>query len=186
MARTVDVRLGNLARKSEPPDHLVRVGIEVFRIGFEVDGSVGAQQPGVAFEEERRREAFLGPAGFELRVGEGDPQLRDLAFGEETVDELDPCAEESDVLHAAFRCGLGAAPHPGPLDVDADVVAVGVALGQRHGVFALSAPEFEHDGVVVVEEIGIPMPFERMVVAENLLEFGLYETPESEVFAEAA
>mgnify|MGYP006896404140 CR=1 FL=1 len=141
---------------------------------------------GVVFEEERRGEPLLGAARFELRIGEGDPDLRDLSFAEEPVDELDARAQESHVPHTPFGRGLGSAPHAGALDVDAYVVARRVAFGQRHGVFALAAAQLQDDRVVVAEERVVPMSLERVVAAEHLVEFGLYETVESQVFAEFA
>ena len=65
------------------------------------------------------------------------------------VDELDACAQEAYVVHPAVRGGLRAAPHACALDVDADVVAQRIALGQCDGVFALAAAQFQYDGVVV-------------------------------------
>lgn len=59
------------------------------------------------------------------------------------------------------------------------------AIGrQRDGILALAAPQFEHDRAVVAEEIGVPAPFERMILAENLVEFGLNEAAERLVLGE--
>ena len=69
----------------------------------------------------------------------------------------------------------------GAADVDADIVARRVVFGQRNGVFALAAAQFEYDRTVVMEKVAVPMSFERMVAAEGLLEGGLYETFEREV-----
>ena len=84
-----------------------------------------------------------------------------------------------------FRGGFGSAPHTGTLDVDTDEVAVGVALRECDGVFALAAAQFEYDRTVVMEKVAVPMSFERMVAAEGLLEGGLYETFEREVLRKA-
>ena len=186
VARAVDVGIRDLARQAEVADYLVRVAVEVLRVGLEVDPAVRTQQPRVVLQKERRGEAFLGPAALELRVGEGDPQLGDLALGEERRDELDARAQEADVPHAALGGGLRTAPHPCPLDIDADVVARRVALGQRHGILALAAAELQHDGSVVVEEVAPPMPLQGMVVAEHLVEVGLHEACEGQVLAEFA
>jgi len=85
-----------------------------------------------------------------------------------------------------FRGGFGSAPHAGTLDVDTDEVAVGVALRECDGVFALAAAQFEYDRTVVMEKVAVPMSFERMVAAEGLLEGGLYETFEREVLRKAS
>ena len=63
---------------------------------------------------------------------------------------------------------------------------VGVALGKRYGVFAFAASQFEDDRAVVAEEVGVPPPLERMVVAEYGLELRLHEAGEGEIFSEAA
>lgn len=81
---------------------------------------------------------------------------------------------------------LAPRPHACTLDVDADEIARRVALGQRYGIFALAAAQFEYDRVVVMEKVAAPMPFERVVATEYLVEFGLYETVESQVLAELA
>ena len=66
-----------------------------------------------------------------------------------------------------FRGGFGSAPHAGTLDVDTDEVAVGVALRECDGVFALAAAQFEYDRTVVMEKVAVPMSFERMYEGEN-------------------
>src|SRR5699024_6206659 len=132
----------------------------------QMDRTAGFEQTGVCGEERRGREAFFRALGAELRIGEGDPDLVHLARREKRADEFDARADESYVAHPALRGGLRAAPHAGALDIDADVVAAGVALGERHGVFAFAAAQFEYDGTVVAEEIAPPMAFERVVAAE--------------------
>ena len=184
--RTVDVGFGDLASQPVMADDLARVGVEVLGVGLEVDPPVGPEQAGVTGQVERRGETFLGPPGLELRIGEGDPDFGHFVFGEQRVDELDACAQEAYVVHPAVRGGLRAAPHACALDVDADVVALRVALSQRDGVFALAAAQFQYDGIVVAEEITVPVPFQRVVAVEHLVEFGLHETFESQVLAEPA
>ena len=102
-------------------DAIVRQMLEGARMNMAILDHAGTEQAGIVLEEQGRGEPLLGPPGLQLRVGEGDPQLVDLALGEERVDELDAGAQESDVGHPALGCGLGAAPHAGPLDVDPDV-----------------------------------------------------------------
>ena len=186
VARAVDVGVRDFAWQPVAAHHLVRIAEKMLRIGLEVDPSVGGQYAGVISEEKRRGEAFLRPAALELRVGEGDPYLVDLALGEQAVDKLDARAQEPHVGHPAVGGGFGAPPHACALDVDADEIARRVALGQRYGIFALAAAQFEYDRVVVMEKVAAPMPFERVVATEYLVEFGLYETVESQVLAELA
>ena len=158
----------------------------MFGVGFEVDPPLGTEEAGVIVEVERRGEAFLGAPGLELRIGEGDPDFGHLVFGEQPVDELDARTQEAHVMHLVVCGSLCTAPHARTLYVDADVVAQRVPLGQRYGVFALAATQLQDDGVVVAEKITVPVPFERVVAVEHLVEFGLYETFESQVLTEPA
>ena len=184
--RTVDVGVRNLAGKGVAANDLVGIGEQVFRVGLEIDPPCGFQQPGVVFEEQRRGETLLGPAAFELRIGKGDPDFVHLVFGEQAVDELHARAQEARIGDLPLGDALRAAPHAGALDVDADIVARRVVFGQRHGVFALAAAQLQYDGVVVVEKVAAPAPLEGMVAVEYLVEFGLYETVESQILAESA
>ena len=51
---------------------------------------------------------------------------------------------------------------------------------------AFAAAQLQHDGVVVAEKVAAPAPLEGMVAVEYLVEFGLYETVESQILAESA
>lgn len=77
------------------------------------------------------------------------------------------------VAHLLFGRGFCAAPHPSALDVYADEVFVGVAFGQRNGVFAAPAAQFEYDRVRIAEKVFAPTAFEPEIGAEYLFEFGL-------------
>ena len=164
--------------------HRLRIGVEVFRVGFQVDNPLVGQQLCVARQEERCREAFLCTARFELRIGEGDPDLGHLTLGKERGDELDARAQEADIRHVAFGRSLGTAPHTRPLDVDADVVAIGIALGKADRIFALTAPQFEDDRTIVVEELLVPMPLQGVIAREYAVELGLQEAGKGLIFAE--
>ena len=156
----------------------------MLRVGFEVDPAARCEQLRIAGQKGRCGETFLGTPRFELRIGEGDPQFGHLARREKRRDELDARAQESHVVHPLLGGGLRAAPHARALDVHPDVVARGIVGRQRDGILALAAPQFEHDRAVVAEEIGVPAPFERMILAENLVEFGLNEAAERLVLGE--
>ena len=60
----------------------------------------------------------------------------------------------------------------------------GVAFGQRNGVFAAPAAQFEYDRVRIAEKVFAPTAFEPEIGAEYLFEFGLYHAAESEVLGE--
>ncbi len=151
-----------------------------------MDGAARRQHPRIGREEPGRREALARPLGPELRIGEGDPDLVHLARGEKRTDQLDARTQKTHVAHAALGRGLRTAPHAGALDVDADEVALRRALGQRHRILALAAPQFEHDGTVVMKKIAVPAPLERMIPAEHLVEPGLHQTFECQVLGEPA
>ena len=103
-----------------------------------------------------------------LRVREGEPHLAHLARGKEAVDELDVGAQEAHILHACSHCLLGSRPHACSLDIHSDIVLVGEHPSQPHRVFASSAAQLEHDGLVVVEEVGVPLPLQvKPVGLEN-------------------
>ena len=160
--------------------------MQVLRVGLEIYVPVGFQELAVIPQEQRCREAFLDPVFAQLRVGEGDPYLVDLVLGEERIDKLYARAQESDICQAGFGCGLGAAPHSGPLDVDADEVAAGVACTQCDGILSAAAAEFQNYRVVVPEEPVAPMPLERVVAVEDLLETRLNHILESQILGESS
>ena len=49
-------------------------------------------------------------------------------------------------------------PHTGTFNIDTDEVHVGVELGELHGIFTLATAQFEHDGVLVLEILLMPVP----------------------------
>ena len=153
----------------------------MLRVGFQVYNAILRKHPLILREEERRGEALLRPAAFELRVGEGNPNLRHLALGKERADELYACTHEADIGHAALGGRLSTTPHTRTLDVDADIVLIGVALCKSYGVLATTTTQLQDYGVIVLEEIAMPMPLQRVVLAEYIIKFGLHKTLEGEV-----
>ena len=143
-----------------------RVGVQEGRVGLEVDEAAGRQDMPVQLEETSRGQALA--LFLHLRVGEGNPYLGHLAGREERLEQFDGRAQEGDVLQPEFLCPRSACPHAGTLDVDADVVAAGVAHGKVDGVFALAAAQLEHDGVVVVEKVSVPVAAQgKSLLAEH-------------------
>ena len=67
-------------------------------------------------------------------------------------------AQEGHVRHALVERLRGPRPHTGALDIDADEVFVGEEAGQAHGIFAAATAQFEDDGRIAVEEVGVPAP----------------------------
>ena len=135
--------------------HVGSVGEKEVGVGLQVDDAAVDEKLAVTLHEIRRRETLAGI--LHLRVGEGEPDLLHLVLGEESLDDLDVGAEESHILQS-FVDGLGGpCPHAGSFDVDADEVDVGVALGKFHSVFPFAAAELQHNGILVVEILLVPM-----------------------------
>ena len=157
-ARCIAVQVIGVGEDGEAVEleHGAGVGVEEGAVGLEVDTSARAQELRVARHEKGGGEALGG--FLHLRVGEGNPYLVHLGGREEEVDYLDVGPQKRHVGHALLHRLLGTRPHTCALDVDADVVAFGVRGGKPDGVVTPSAPEFEHDGMVVVEEGIAPMP----------------------------
>ena len=91
---------------------------------------------------------------------------------------LDTCAQETYVCHLVLGCCLCTSPHTRTLDIDADVVCIGIALGQSNGVLALTTTQLQDDRVVVMEEILVPTPLQGVILVKYILKFGLNQTTE--------
>ena len=94
-----------------------------------------------------------------LRVAEGEPDLLHLILPEETIDNLDICAQESHVLESFVQGLCSTGPHAGALDIHTHEVHLRVELGQLHGILTLAASQLQYDGVVIVEILFIPVTF---------------------------
>ena len=149
-ARVVEVVGSHLHGVAVGLHHFAGVGVHEGAVALEVDESVGGEYLLVERHEAGRGEPLAHL--LHLRVGEGNPDFRHLARSEEAVDQFDVGPQEGYILYSLLERLFGAAPHAGPLDVDADKVLLRKATGQPYGIFALAATQLEHDGVVVLEE----------------------------------
>ena len=86
-SRTVDIGVRNLAAQAAAADHLAGITIQVLGVGLEMDPASGREELRITVQEKRGCKAFLGPAGLELRIGEGDPQFGDFARCKKGVDD---------------------------------------------------------------------------------------------------
>ena len=93
-----------------------------------------------------------------LGVGEGDPDLVDFILCEIIGDVIDVCPQESNIAQRILQRRFCTGIHAVVFDIDANVVDVGVEAGQPNGVIAFSAGKFNHDGVVVAENL-VPIAF---------------------------
>ena len=156
--------------------------MKVAAVGLEVNDATFLQEITVAGKEQRGSEAFLFAAY--LRIGEGYPDFRNFFRGEKGLDKLYPCTEEGHIGKAVF-CGIFCAfPEPCTLDVNADIVAAGIAQGKVDGIFAFAAAKLDHYGTVIAEHLFTPMPFQWMVFAEDFIRAWLDKTCECLVFLE--
>ena len=135
--------------------HVRGVGKEEVGIGLQVDDATIDEELAIALHEIGGRETLAGI--LHLRVAEGEPDLLYLVFCEETVDDLDVRTEEGDVLQSFVEGLSGPRPHAGSFDIHPDEVHLGIELGKFHRVFSLAAPEFEHDGILILEILFVPL-----------------------------
>ena len=102
-----------------------------------------------------------------MRVGEGDPNLGHFILGEEMLDLVDASTEERHILQAFLVRLLQTTPDAGAFDVDTYIINVAMGTGQADGVFPLATTQLEHDGVVVMEEVGMPLALQREALAHD-------------------
>ena len=134
------------------------VGVEKWAVSFEMNQSTIAQDIAVKTKETSAGEAFAHL--FHLRVGEGNPYLTHFVFGKETIDEFDVGAKECHIAEPQSGGLSGTGPHACSFAVDSDIVFVGEAACEPHGIFALAATQLEHYGIGVMKIFLIPLASE--------------------------
>ena len=103
--------------------HKAGVGKEEIGVRLDMNAPAVLEEATIAFHEIGGREAFRGL--LHLWVGEGQPDFAHLAWGKESFDKFNVCAQEGNVLHAfAERC-CGSVPHARAFDVDGNKVLLG-------------------------------------------------------------
>ena len=135
--------------------HVRGVGEEEVGVGLQVDDAAIDEELAIAVHEVGGREALARI--LHLGVGEGEPYLLYLVRSEEALDDLDIGTQEGDILQTLLEGLSSSRPHACSLDVDTNEVDVRVELGELYGIFSLATAEFEHNGVVIVEILLVPM-----------------------------
>ena len=144
-----------------------------------MDQTVFLEDPGVFLQETFASKPMLGPAVFDLRVGERDPDLVHLVRSETPVDQLDLRAQKAGVGHPFLSNGLGTPPQTGPLDVHPDEILFRMAPRQSDGIFPLATAQLQDNGMVVAEKFLPPMPPQRKISFEQVLPRRLQQPRES-------
>ena len=102
-----------------------------------------------------------------MRVREGDPNLGHFVLGEEMLDLVDAGTKERHILQAFLVRLLQTTPDACAFDVDTYIINVTMGTGQADGIFSLATTKLQDDGVVVVEEVGMPLPLQREALAHD-------------------
>ena len=100
------------------------------------------------------------------RVGKRNPDFIQLAGTELSSQVFGPHADETHVSEAQLGGTTAASPNALAFDIESQKVAVGMALGQAHGVFTFPTAYFQRQRVRGQEEISAP-------ATTKLLVFGL-------------
>ena len=124
------------------------VGLQVYQTAITQDVAIVVQKPGGG-----KSLVHL----LHLRVRESDPYLGNLVGSKHTVDQLDARAQKRHVGQGQVGCHPRAGPHAGTLDVHPDVVLIGESLSQSHCILTLATSQFQHDGIIVVEVLLMPL-----------------------------
>ena len=148
--------------------HLFGVGEQEVRIALQMDQSSGLHDVGVAIHETGAGKSLVDL--LHLRIAEGNPDLGHFVGGEELLNQLDVRANKGHISEVCLQ-GLGSSrPHACPLDVDADEILVGIALGKSYGIFSLAASQFENDGMLIVEIFFVPTSLQGETCSLQLFE----------------
>lgn len=148
--------------------HLLGIGEEEIGVALQVNQSARLHDVGIAIQETRGSKSFRDL--LHLGVAEGDPNLRHFVGCKELLDEFDVSAYKGYVGELFLQCSRSTCPHSCALDVDADEVLFGITSSKTNGVFALTATQFEHNGMLVVEVIFMPTSLQRESSSLQLLE----------------
>ena len=167
----IQVTGGKLQGQTVPLHHILRISEKEIGIGFQVNPSTVLQETAVTRHKKSGGQTF-GHL-LHLRVAERQPNLGHFAFGKETVDNLYVRAQERHVGQAFAQRPRGPRPHTGTLDVHPDKILVGIQTSQPYGIFTPSAPEFQHNRMVVPEKIFMPTSFhiERHFIHDRIRVF---------------
>ena len=131
-----------------------------------MNGAAGDHEAAVALEEHGRRQAGVLASG-ELRVGESEPDFRNLGRSEECSDEFDAGPKESHVGKCMLSSILRAFPEPRALDVYAYVVHGRIALGKGYRVLSPAAAKLQDYGIAIPEHVPSPVALDGVVAQDQ-------------------
>ena len=119
-----------------------------------------------------------------MRVRESDPNLGHFVLAEEMFDLVDAGTQERHILKAFLVTLLQTAPDTCAFDVDTYIINVAVGAGQTEGVLAFATTQLQHDGVVVMEEVGVPLALQREALPHDAVVAVFEQVGEGLVFRE--
>lgn len=93
-----------------------------------------------------------------LGIGERNPNFLHFVFCEIVRDVIDVRSQKTNIGKVFDECRFGPCPHAVALDINADVVNLGIESRQTQGIIAFAAGEFNDDGMVVAKKF-VPMSF---------------------------
>ena len=136
-------------------DDIERVFVEQPGIGFQMHESSGFKELSIAIEKSGRHESTTR---FSFKgIRERDPDLIDFIRIKKTIDEFNARAQKSGIRDIGLQCVTSTFPDAGTFDIDADIIIVGVVIGEGEDIVAFAAGEFEDDGMIIVKMIARPM-----------------------------
>ena len=131
-----------------------------------MDNPAGNHYRAVPLEKKRGGETAV--LAFHLRIRESQPYLGNLACGEKGGEELDSRTEKSHVRERVDSSIFRPFPKTGALDINTDVIILGMPLGKSDGIFPLPAAELDNDRMAISEHLLSPSAFDGMVLKKQL------------------
>ena len=141
--------------------------MKIAAVGLQMHNSPGLEKTAVTLQKKRRCKALLLTAY--LRVGKGNPDLRNFVPAEKSLDEFDSRAQERHIRKMMLLGILRAFPQAGTFDVHTYIIDGRIAQGEVYCVLSLATTEFHHNRVVIFEKIACPMPLNRMILQCSVL-----------------
>ena len=141
--------------------------MKVAAVGLQMHNSPWFEKIAITLQKKRRCKALLLTAY--LRVGKGNPDLRNFVPAKKGLNKLDSRAQERHILEMMLLGILRAFPQAGTLDVHTYIIDGRIAQGEVYCVLSLATTEFHHNRVVIFEKIACPMPLNRMILQCSVL-----------------
>src|SRR6185437_1779543 len=148
-AAGIDIRVVFEYRQLAKLDDPFRESIEHGRVGLEVDEAAGNEELLIEPQEFGMREPPPRPRFPQLRIGEGEPDLRDFIRGKIVVDLVDLGAQECGVGDVLFETTFRADIDAVPFEVYAQEIPLRVHPREPHRIFPLPARQLECQGMLI-------------------------------------